>query len=144
MKAKFRKINYISTQRNENLDSMIQCLKMATSIDTKMEAPTTATVFATDPMTLVALAASGASAVAVGPLVTTAPAAFPALSVVGAAAGDTAAMAVEAVAEAATKKSARRRTTAKEVKEIRWNAIVNREKENECFWEVLGFYLFIF
>ncbi|WVZ01357.1 hypothetical protein V8G54_027426 [Vigna mungo] len=119
---------------------------MATSIETKMEAPTTARVFATDPMTLAALAASGASAVAVGPLVTTAPAAFPALSVVGAAAvvGDTAAVAAEAVVAAATKKSARRRTTAKEVKEIRWDAIVNGEKENECFWEVLGFNLFIY
>ena len=127
MKAKFRKNKlYKFTQW------FIQCLKMA-SIETKMEAPTTATVFTADPMTLAAVAASGVSAVAVGPAVTTAPAAFPAASAAGAAAEAVAGVAVvaAAAAEAVTKKSARRRTTAKVVTEIGWDAMVNREKGNE-------------
>jgi len=87
----------------------IQCLKMP-NIETTIEAPITTREFATDPTTLAPSAASGPSAAA-GPSVTAAPPVAAAPPAAGAAAGDE-------VAEAAAKKSARRRRMAKEVKEI--------------------------
>lgn len=114
-------------------------MKMA-SIDTRIEIPMRVRELETDPMIVVAFAASGVSAVATppaSPLPPRPPTGPPAplttpIPCTGDAAGAVA-------AEEATKKRMRRRATAKVVTEVGCDAMVNGEEENEMFWEVLGF-----